>query len=507
MKRIKSLSRKIRITANLLLRHQLIWTLKRKFRNRLFPYGADINHVLVQNRVPNSSLQNDFPGDRLATEVAVIIPEACRNELWSQNLTRMVTDVSGVSLETDFGDPRWASVVWISGPVELSRGFFVSESVDVPNGFAGTYFDGLATTRSGVRPVFRPEFSRTLLRAAQYLGPLVVLSADMARRHMEEFDVPKVFSLEGYIEWSLRHHVPWLKVKGRPYRHLGVEEAWTDMRVLTTSTCRTSKEVTVAVVIPSRSPELLRRCLKSVQTSGMQAVGVYVVANGHQREAVAEVAESSLTNARVLRFLESFNWARVNNWAASYAKEDILLFLNDDVEFVDNGWLTKIQCALSRDEVGVVGGKLLYPTGEIQHAGLCSPRPGVWVHKFQFLEQGDAGYMGLLELPQEVSAVTGAMFATRYDTFREIGGFNEKYPLAYNDVDFCLRIRMAGREVIYNPGLVGIHWESASRPREVEEESQEEFLLDWGNYIDPFFPRGMTRFYGFPRLNDVGLDL
>lgn len=505
---IHGLMRRLRITGQLFLRGQLIWTLRRKRRNRLFPYGVDINHAVIQNRVPKLVMDTHFPGLRVALKVAVVIAESSRSEPWAESIAEMVAGVRGVSMGNGFDDEQCASVVWVLGPVEVMSGFFASGSVDVPDGYAGTYFDGLTTTLAGVRPVFRPAFSATLLCAAYYMGPLVVLSVAMARRYLEELASEETFSLPEYIQWSLDHHIPWLKADGRPYRHLGVEGRWTELAVRRARPCCSGKsEAKIAVIIPSRNPELLRRCLNSFYGASIQDIGVYVIANGEQWEAVADTAKSVMENANVLRFLEGFNWARANNWAASSTHEEMLLFLNDDVEFLDDLWSERIKCNLLRYKVGIVGGKLLYPTNEIQHAGLCSPSPGLWVHKFQFAEKDDFGYMGLLQLPQEVSAVTGALLATRRQIFQRIGGFDEKYPLAYNDIDFCLRMGQEGYGVIYDPRLMGIHRESASRPRIVETESQREFLREWGNYVDPFFPLGMTRFYGFPRLNDRGLDL
>ncbi len=158
----------------------------------------------------------------------------------------------------------------------------------------------------------------------------------------------------------------------------------------------------------------------------------------------------------------AFNWSGFNNRGATYATGSTLLFLNDDIEARESGWLEALLEQTQLPEVGVVGARLLYPDGKIQHAGQFLAETHAR-HAFRFAEGNDPGPFGLATVTREVSSVTGACFAVRRDVFDRLGGFDTAHSVVNNDLDFCLKARAAGLSVIYTPHATLMHHELASR--------------------------------------------
>jgi ADP-heptose:LPS heptosyltransferase/GT2 family glycosyltransferase len=174
----------------------------------------------------------------------------------------------------------------------------------------------------------------------------------------------------------------------------------------------------------------------------------------------------------------AFNWSRFNNLGARAAGGDVLLFLNDDIEMTGPFWLEPMLEQALRPEAGIVGARLLYPDGRVQHAGLYLAE-GHGRHAFRFAQAGDLGPFGIGGVAREVTAVTGACLMVRRDIFERLGGFDEAHSVINNDVDFCLRAREAGHAVIYTPHAVMIHHELASR-------AAIEDSYDTGRFADSF---------------------
>ncbi len=191
---------------------------------------------------------------------------------------------------------------------------------------------------------------------------------------------------------------------------------------------------------------------------------------------------------RVVEAPGPFNWSRLNNLGAAAATGELLLFLNDDVEVIEPGWLAALAEQAWRPEVGVAGAQLLYPDGTVQHAGLAfSPEGGR--HVFRFLPGTAPGPFGLAVCEREVLAVTGACMLMRRATFDALGGFDEAHAVVNNDVDFCLRARRSGLRVLYAPQARLVHHELASRAGLRDVFDAAAFRSAWGGLLlggDPF---------------------
>ena len=205
-----------------------------------------------------------------------------------------------------------------------------------------------------------------------------------------------------------------------------------------------------------------------------------------------------------LRFLRHdipFNYAALNNFAVRHCDSPYLLFLNNDTEVVSPEWLTAMLEFAQHQEIGAVGAKLLYPDDTIQHAGVVLGIGGVAGHSHRYLPEHHLGYFGQHNLVRNYSAVTAACLLTRREVFEAVGGFNEELAVAFNDVDFCLKIRQAGYRIVYTPYARLYHYESASRGSDSTAENTGRFraetaymLARWGAWLqnDPYYNPNLT---------------
>jgi ADP-heptose:LPS heptosyltransferase/GT2 family glycosyltransferase len=197
----------------------------------------------------------------------------------------------------------------------------------------------------------------------------------------------------------------------------------------------------------------------------------------------------------VVEYPGPFNWSKLNNLGAEAALGDYLLFLNDDVEAIEPRWLHALMEHAQREEVGVVGPRLLYPDGRVQHAGMFLMDANAR-HAFRFCEADEPGDHGLALAVRNVAALTGAAMLMRRAAFDEVGGFDESHAIVNNDVDLCLRLWRAGLRVVYTPHATLIHHEMASRSALKDEFDERAFAATWRHAFglgDPFFHPRLSR--------------
>ena len=190
-----------------------------------------------------------------------------------------------------------------------------------------------------------------------------------------------------------------------------------------------------------------------------------IVDHENDHPEVIEILKAYANDARVtlLPYSGVFDHSDMNNRAATLARGEILLFLNDDIEVIERGWLTHMIAQFALTDRGVVGARLLYPDRRIQHAGVILGLGGVAGHGSVKLDADAAGYYGRLKIACEVSALTGACMAMRRALFEEVGGFSARHlQRTFNDVDLCLKARAKGKVNIYTPLATLVHHESAT---------------------------------------------
>ncbi len=222
----------------------------------------------------------------------------------------------------------------------------------------------------------------------------------------------------------------------------------------------------VSIVIPFRDkPELLDRLVLSIrEKSTYPSIELLLVDNGSREEGTRALLERlQADGARVVPEPGPFNFARINNAAARQATGEYLLFLNNDTEVLEPGWLEALLEQAQRPEVGAVGARLLFPEGRMQHAGVLLGLGGIAGHAGRLLPPEGGGYHRSFDVVHDYSAVTAACLLIQRALFEDLGGFDEALAVSFNDVDLCLRLRQRGLLVVYTPFAELLHHESISR--------------------------------------------
>jgi len=263
-----------------------------------------------------------------------------------------------------------------------------------------------------------------------------------------------------------------------------------------------STDALVSVIVPFHNgAEHLRRCVRSLQqTAGHDRWEAILVDNRswdpNTRALLARTARDP--RVRVISYPGSFNWAAINNRAVKESTGAHLLFMNADVEGRSDGWMDAMLEHSQRPEIGAVGARLLYPDGRVQHAGVVMGLGGgvAW-HIFCNCPESSSGYFDQAKVIRNCSAVTGACMMVRRDAFERLGGFSEDLAVAYNDVDFCLRLQHEGYRVVYTPFAELVHDESQTRGRmPPDRHAVDTMTARWGDWIrcDPYFNPNLDRY-------------
>lgn len=239
----------------------------------------------------------------------------------------------------------------------------------------------------------------------------------------------------------------------------------------------------ISLIIPTRDRlSLLRRAVDSIiERTRYGRFEIIIIDNQSvEPETLAWLADgASRGRFKVLRYDAPFNFSDMNNKAAATAAGDILGFINNDVELISGDWLEIAVAHLSRPEVGAVGARLRFPNGMIQHAGVVVGTGGLAENAFQQVKVGDTGYFNRSNVAGNYSAVTAACLFCRKQEFLDLGGFDAaNLPVAFNDVDFCLRLRERDRQIVWTPHIELYHYESVSRGRDSTPEKQARALKE-----------------------------
>lgn len=266
---------------------------------------------------------------------------------------------------------------------------------------------------------------------------------------------------------------------------------------------------TISIVTATKdAPQHLTRFLQTLRPAGGDGAELILIDNASSDPAALDLLERARTmpGVRVVRDDRAFNFAAMSNLGASLASGEILVFANNDIEFRYPGWAEALAGALEAPGVGVAGALLDYPDGRVQHAGIVLAGEARVRHLERFSPAADVGYFGRRRGITAVTAVTGALMAVRRDDFRRLGGFAAaRYPVLYNDVDFCLRAQAAGLGVVLACDARAVHHESATFGRRRSEhvrarggplwrleraEEADRFRQDWARQLDadPCYP-------------------
>ncbi len=350
-------------------------------------------------------------------------------------------------------------------------------------------------------PHFKPDFNIDLLRSYNYITHLLMLR----RTFLEDIGYPRS-EYDGAQDYDLvlrasEHtshivHIPrvlyhWRASEGststnsasKPYAnetgrralqahldrlHLKATAADTERSFIYRVTYTLEEDSLISIVIPNKDEsEMLKVCIASIEdNSTYDNYEIVVVENNSTEDetfACYEMLQAQYQNVHVVMWDKEFNFSKIMNFGVDQAKGEYVLLLNNDTEVITPSFLEEMLGYCQREDVGIVGAKLLYPDGSVQHAGVGAGICAGAGHLAKFLDRENPGYYLRAAVPQDLSAVTAACMMTKKAVYEEVGGFSEDFPVAFNDVDYCLKVRDTGRLVVMDPYAVLYHYESVSR--------------------------------------------
>ena len=262
----------------------------------------------------------------------------------------------------------------------------------------------------------------------------------------------------------------------------------------------------VSILIPNKDHVTdLKKCMDSIEEKSTYRNFEFIIVenNSTEEETFAYYKEiEKRDNVRVLYYKEDFNYSRINNFGAKEANGEYVLLLNNDTEMIEPDSIKEMLDVCMRPDVGIVGAKLIFEDNTIQHAGVIIGFGGVAGHAFIGQDRDDNGYFSRIISVQDLSAVTAACLMVRRSVFDEVEGLNEEFKVAFNDIDFCLKVRKAGYLVVYNPYAQFYHYESKSRGQEDSADKVARFQQEiglfgerWGELLehgDPYYNPNLT---------------
>ncbi|MDR2600773.1 MAG: glycosyltransferase family 2 protein [Oscillospiraceae bacterium] len=395
------------------------------------------------------------------------------------------------------------------------------------------------TISDAFQPHYKQDFAPDNLRAINYICHLTVFKAsllektgrfrrdydgaqdhDLILRLTEQADkivhIPKIL-----YYWRAHKASTAADPESKGYTHLAGKRAIVDHleRVGLAGTVEDSPlanthrikyeingEPCISIIIPNKDHiDILDKCLKSIKTlSTYKNYEIIIVENNSENNETYEYYKSieNKDNIRVVFWNGIFNFSAINNYGAGFANGEYLLLLNNDIEIISADWMQEMLMYAQRPDVGAVGAKLYYPDDTIQHAGVILGVGGVGGHAHKYFKRDAYGYMNRLIYAQNLSAVTAACMMIPKALFDELGGLDERFVVAFNDVDLCQRIRKAGYLIVFTPYAEMYHHESKSRGYEDTEEKKARFKSEidlyqslWLKEIeagDPYYNPNLT---------------
>ncbi len=389
-------------------------------------------------------------------------------------------------------------------------------------------------------PHFKPDYSPDTLRSYNYICHFTVFSRKLLDKvgggFRKEFDGSQDYDMILRLTEKAENivHIPEIlyywrahgqsvasDISAKPYtivaakkalaEHLdrvGLEGTVTDSTIPSTYRIKydIKGEPLVSIIIPTKDHiSDLKKCIDSIiGKSTYRNLEIVIVENNSTDPQTFSYYESLKDDPRikVVVWKHEFNYSKINNFGAGFCNGEYYILLNNDIEIITPDWIEEMLMFAQRRDVGAVGAMLYYPDDTIQHAGVILGIGGVAGHSHKYFKRGDYGYASRLTIAQNLSCVTAACLMTSRRVWEQVGGLNEKYAVAFNDVDLCMRIRAAGYLIVWTPYAEAYHYESKSRGLEDTPEKQRRFQSevlrfheDWDKELaagDPYYNPNLT---------------
>ncbi len=244
----------------------------------------------------------------------------------------------------------------------------------------------------------------------------------------------------------------------------------------------------ISIVIPNKDHIAdLKKCMDSIDSQSDYRNYEFIIVENNSTEPETFQYYKDIEgrdNVKVLYWDKEFNYSAINNFGVRAAEGEYILLLNNDTEIINADCLTQLLSYCQREDVGIVGARLYYEDGSIQHAGVVVGFGGIAGHAFVGLYEENGLYMSRTKVVCDYSAVTAACLMVKKEIFEQVGGLDESFKVAFNDIDFCMKVRELGKLVVYNANAKLYHYESKSRGYEDTPEKQERFFSEIERFID-----------------------
>ena len=389
------------------------------------------------------------------------------------------------------------------------------------------------------QPNFKPDFNLDLLRANNYICHLLVVKSTLVHEvggQKKEFDGAQdhEFLFRCVEKAEKIAHIPKVLYHWRVHKastadnplskkyaydagkravldHIhrcGEEAEVTDTKFpgFYRVEYKVQGEPLVSILIPNKDErDTLKQCLDSIkEKSTYHNYEIIIIENNSTKQETFDYYKEidGKDNIRVVYWKSGFNYSALNNFGYTFAKGEYILCLNNDVSVITPDWLERMIGQCQRRQVGITGVKLYYPDDTIQHAGVIVGIGGVAGAMFVGMKRERSGYLRKAILQQDLSAVTAACMMVDRGAWEAAGGFNEDLAVAFNDIDFCLKVREAGYLVVYEPNVELYHYESKSRGYEDTPEKQKRFQGEvnymkehWSHILeegDPYYNKNFS---------------
>lgn len=261
----------------------------------------------------------------------------------------------------------------------------------------------------------------------------------------------------------------------------------------------------ISILIPNKDAlDDLKKCIESIKKSTYKNYEIIIIENNSDTDEIFNYYNLLVEDKKikVVYYKEKvFNFSKINNFGATFAKGEYLLLLNNDVEIISENWLEEMLSIAQREDVGIVGSKLLYPDNTVQHAGVVIGMGGIAGHINKLIYDEDMGYFSRANIVNNYGGVTAACFMINKKLYDQVNGLDEEFKVAFNDIDFCMKIRALNKLIVYTPYAKLYHYESKTRGYEDTPEKQmrfkseiDRFKLKWQKELDagdPFFNKNL----------------
>lgn len=397
-------------------------------------------------------------------------------------------------------------------------------------------------TKEFIDPHFKPDFNIDLLRSVNYITHLFVVKKDLVDKYgtfNSEFDgaqdydfifrmtenskkivhIAKILyhwrchelstaenpSSKDYAfvngKKAIREHLK------RTLKDIEVEDVEDGVDLGIYRVKYKVKDELISIIIPNKDNiKDLDKLVSSLYTKNTHKnIEVFIVENNSNEEETFKYykdVEKKYPNLKVLYYEGGFNYSKINNYAVPFTRAKYLLFMNNDIEIIEKDSIKEMLSYVQREDVGICGARLLYNDDSIQHAGAVIGFSGIVGHTFIGLQKHERSYFNRAMISQNYSAVTAACMMSKREVFDKVGGFSEEFAVAFNDIDYCMKVRDLSKLVVYNPYALFYHYESKTRGKEDTKEKIERFNREIANFIkkwsgilekgDPYYNPNLT---------------